>query len=190
MSEATTWPFEALSSRAADLPRRMLTRSSFVAGGALDPISALLLPAGGGMEAEAWRDVGGPEDCVGLWLGTPFPPRAPRAGWACNFPPSSWLGEPFAKELEEMGLGPAREASNLTTLRAAACRTLLAVAADSEAGEADGLLVIVSESGPGGIERPGGAAPCALLDVSGRVGAAEAARWGFDALVGAPQPIP
>ena len=190
------WPLEPVGPRAARLPDRLVTRAPFAAQGALDLMTALLLPAGDGVGAVPHSE--GDRSCIGLWLGTPFLPSAPvGAGWICNFPPASAFDASFVAEMSEVELGPERERAHLAALRAADMRVMLAGSVGmADPTGADALLIAVRGAGDlealrGGYigemrARLGRDLPCAVFGEEGRLLPRRPEQDGFDAVLRLP----
>ena len=132
------WPIDEVAAPSGALPKFMLTRKAFDAGGALDVATSLILPSGdvaSPMEQVTALSGGlaGPDDCLGLWLGRHHPPSpdvlaalgASSLGWVTNFPCASAFGDAFGDQLSEVGTGRAQEVAALSACRAQGKRVML-----------------------------------------------------------------
>ncbi|MGR3491556.1 MAG: hypothetical protein ACU0DW_05810 [Shimia sp.] len=158
MKEFLLWPLEVIGTPTTRVPKRLFTRAPFDADGALDSLTALLLPG---------DDIPSPvgdwslpllgDDCLGLWMGTSFPFPSLRASkntssfWICNFPATGLYDHTFTQSLSEVGLGPEQEGRNLSTFKTARHSILLTITpeqtlADLATVSPDAVLIVLSSS--------------------------------------------
>lgn len=154
--DTLVWPLQRIGARTVALPRAVITRRPFDAGGKLDLATALLLPSDGVTCHEPPRDIAAAEHaledlCLGLWLGTCFPNppvHGLKIGWVSNFPATTMYANAFTASLNEVNLGASREADRLAEFKAAGYKIMLTINSvqDLESDivrQADAVLVIL-----------------------------------------------
>lgn len=155
LMETLRWWIERLQNGAAKLPKCIVTRRPFDAGGALDSLTALLLPSAGAMSPALDQPIETTEeDCIGLWMGTGFPilpsvsSYVSKSTWIANFPSCAIYDEAFTQSLSEVNIGPERERRHLKAFKDSGYKVVLNLTTDQHVNavfdvDPDALIIVL-----------------------------------------------